>query len=130
MIINPAKLLHENLKEIVISRPDYDVISRMSEYKKQLYIKSNSKDMFSTTFEDYEFIVSKEDAFKGLATAIKDFNQSIKFNMMVLPPKTVLSASLNVVEDTIIRIIEYYDIHVDEILTRYDVLVEKVISNA
>ena len=130
MIINPASLLYENLKEINISRPDYETISRMSDFKKQFYIKSNSKDLFSTTFDTYDFTVSKEDAFKNLAISIKTFSQIIKFNLMVLPPKTVLSASLNIIENIIIRIIEYYDIQCDEILTRYDVLIEKVNSNA
>lgn len=130
MIINPAKLLHENLKEIIVNRPNYENIYRMGDNRKQLYIKSNSKDLFSTTFEDYDFSLTKEAAFAGLASAIKMFSQSVKFNIMILPPKTVISASLNVVEDTIIRIIEYYDIYCDEILTRYDILIEKVNQNA
>lgn len=126
MIVNPAKLLHENLKEIVINRPDYENIFRMGDDRKQLYIKSNSKDLFSTTFDTYDFNISKEIAFAGLAATIKNFHQSVRFNLMVLPPKAVISASINVVENTIIRIIEYYDVQCDEILTRYDVLVEKV----
>ena len=130
MIINPANLLHENLKNVVIDTFDYENIFRMSDNRKQLYIKSNSKDLFSTSFDSYDFIVSKEDAFAGLAKAIKDFGMHVKFNLMVLPAKTVISASLNVVEKTVIRIIEYYDIASDEILTRYDVLIEKVNTNA
>ena len=130
MIINPASLLHENLKEIVISRPDYENIYKMSDHRKQFYIKSNNKDLFSTTFDTYDFTVSKEDAFKNLAASIKSFGQSLRFSLMILPPKSVLSASLNVVENTVIRIIEYYDIYCDEILTRYDILIEKVNPNA
>ena len=126
MIVNPAKLLHENLKNVIVDRPNYETIYRMSEYKKQYMIKSNSRDLFSVNFEDYDFSISKEEAFAGLAATIKSFSQHIKFNLMVLPPNTVISASLNVVENTIIRIIEYYDIQCDEILISYDVLVEKV----
>lgn len=126
MIVNPASLLHENLKDIVVHSFDYEAIFKMSDTRKQLYIKSNNKDLFSTTFDTYDFIISKETAFSGLATSIKKFGQSIRFNLMVLPPKTVISASLNAVEKVVIRIIEYYDIQCDEILTRYDVLIEKV----
>ncbi len=128
MLVCPGKLLQDYLNGIHLVKPDFEFKKLGEPETKQLYIKSNSKNLFSNKFDDYNFIVSPEDAFHTLAEEIKNFSSdgNIKFNFLIVPFKAVEFVNINIFNEIIIRCISYYDVHIDDILTRYDVLIEKV----
>lgn len=130
MIIKPAKELLNKLINIHIADANVSDLTRLDENKKQFYILFNSKDLFSSNRENLIFDISPEVAFCYLASEIKNFSLAVKFNLMIIPPKAVINSSLNIVDNVIVRSLEYYEIRIDEILTRYDILIEKVIKNA
>ena len=54
MIVNPAKLLRENLNGTIISSFDMETISRMGDNKKQLYIPHGFAHGYSVLSETAE----------------------------------------------------------------------------
>jgi hypothetical protein len=49
---------------------------------------------------------------------------------MVVPIKAVEYTRLDLFNNVIVRVVEYYEIRIDEMLTRYDILIEKADTNA
>lgn len=104
---------------------------------KQFNIVSNSKNQFllniGPALDEYNFSLTQDEAFKALSEVIQNCGDRLKFNILRLPiPRNsgLEHCAVDLHENVIIRIIDYYEIRIDEILTRYDVLIEKVIKNA
>jgi len=125
MLIKPAWLLHSKLCDCVIDEPELGNSYRLDETRKQKYLISNSKDLFSSNIDDLIFDISADAAFDLLAHEIKKYSRIIKFNLMIIPKNGIEYCRLDFYKKVVIRSVEYYEIRIDEILTRYDVLIEK-----
>lgn len=130
MLNYPATMLLTYLLDVGIHTPNLENLNRLNEDRKQLWILSNYKNMFCSDKENLIFDISPEVGLGMLAAEIKKYSKNIKFNLLIIPAKTVQYVRLDFFNNIIIRIIEYYEIRIDEILTRYDILIEKVNSNA
>ena len=130
-MLKPAKLLNDHLYGLcVIDKPDLTSLHRLDDNRKQKYLISNKDNLFSSNIDDLIFNVSAEDAFKNLAQTVIIHHHFIKFNLMVVPIKAVEYTRLDFFNNVIVRVIEYYEIRIDEMLTRYDILIEKADTNA
>jgi hypothetical protein len=136
MIEKPAKELAQLLQtKIILEVPDMSMrIRHDGQITKQLNLVANNKNTFllniGPAIDDYNFCLTQDEAFKALAEQVKLFGDRIKFNLLVIPyTRGVEYCCSDVYEKVTIRTIEYYEIRIDEILTRYDILISKVISN-
>jgi hypothetical protein len=136
MIEKPAKELAQLLQtKIILETPDMSMQIRHDGYvTKQLNLIANNKNIFllniGPAINDYNFSLTQDEAFKALAEQIKLFGDRIKFNLLVIPyTRGIEYCRSDVYEKVTVRTIEYYEIKIDEILTRYDVLISKVISD-
>jgi hypothetical protein len=136
MILKPAKELAILLQtKVMIERANSEFITKHDGHLfKQFNIIANNKNMFALNCgptAGYEFTLTQDDAFKALAEVIKKHGDRIKFHLLALPVgKTVDHVTLDINDNVIIRAIDFYEIRIDEILTRYDVIIEKVNTNA
>lgn len=140
LIQKPSKELAMLLQtKVMLERANTEIITRIDgNLIAQFNIISNSKNQFLLNYgpaisgyDDWEFSLTQDQAFSALAEVIKAHGDRIKFNLLMLPPgKQVEHSLIDLNNDVLIRVIEYYEIRLDEILTRYDVIVEKVIKNA
>lgn len=135
MIEKPAKELSLLLQtKIILERPIVDMLARHDvDIIKQFNLISNKKNIFllniGPVIDDYNFCLNQDEAFKALAESVKSFADRIRFHLPYLPiSRGVEHCSADISNDVVMRIIEYYEIRIDEILTRYDVLIEKIIK--
>lgn len=131
----PAKELAVLLQnKVMLERAYTENLSKIngSNTRKQLVIISNEKDMFAFSYGpaigyDLEFTLTRNEAFNNLAEAIKSHGDRIQFLLLQVPiNKSFDNVTVDVNNNVIIRIVEYYEVVLDEILTRYDVLIEKI----
>jgi hypothetical protein len=73
-----------------------------------------------------DFILTKEDAFSMLAHAIKIGKKKVKFHALVVPIGSGIVASAERNKNIFMRILKYYEVRIDQIITRYDIMIEKV----
>ena len=137
MIEKPAKELAQLLQtKIILETPDMSMQIRHDGYTtKQLNLISDNKNAFllnvGPAIDDYNFSLTQDEAFKALAEQVKLFGNIIKFNLLVIPyTRGIEYCRSDVYEKVTVRTIEYYEMRIDEILTRYDILISKVIDNA
>jgi hypothetical protein len=132
MVIKPAKRLEEILvTKVVMDRAN----SKLLELGKipnvtQLRLCENSEGKFQLEYgpsrENLEFVLSEQEAFDKLAEAISEFRR-VRFHALLMPvSRGIDHCSLDLHGNVLVRVIEYYEITIDESLTRYDVLVEKI----
>lgn len=135
MIEKPSKELSTLLQtRIMIERANSECVTKQDGVIfKQFYLlsdKSNAFTDFKSSYGDiisYDFKLTAKEAFHNLAEAIKAYAARIRFHMLELPiAGSVDHVIADISSNVIVRMIEYYEIRSDEILTRYDVLVEKV----
>ena len=132
-IIKPAKELALLLQtKVIIERANTEFVLKLNGTNKQLYLVSNDKNMFKSGYgpliNDNDFNLTQKEAFDYLCDKIKKLDR-IRFHLLFLPiTPSVDHVSVDINSNVIMRIIEYYDIMTDEILTRYDILIEKVQS--
>lgn len=135
-MLKPAKELAILLQTKVMldrANTEYSVKQDGSVFK-QLNIIANSKNIFAINFgpaAGYDFTLTQDEAFKALAEAIKNHGDRLRFHLLALPVNAGLEhLSVDINSNVIMRVIEAYEIRIDEIVTRYDILIEKVIKNA
>lgn len=99
----------------------------------QFHLIKNSNNKYLLNYgpaaeeNNLNFILTEVEAFKNLAAVVNNFeNCKIQFHNLVLPIGPAYKASKDFNDKVFIRIIEYYNVYIDEILTRYDILIEKV----
>lgn len=99
---------------------------------KQFCLLANKQNEFAINYgavvENLDFSLTQTEAFKNLTNAIQKHGDRIKFHALTMPARAGLEhCVMDLNSDVIMRIIEYYEIRTDEILTRYDILIEKII---
>ena len=136
IISKPAKELAVLLQtKVMLERVDTEPgFKQNGDTIRQLNIVSNNKNQFVINYgvgaDNYEFGLTQDQAFEALASAIQKHGDRIKFHALLMPARAGLEhCVMDLNSDVIMRAIEYYDVRIDEILIRYDVLVEKVIKN-
>lgn len=137
LLSKPSKELAIRLQtKVMLERANTEYVVKHDGFLfKQFLIIANNKNQFVLNYgpgiENYEFNLTQDEAFEGLAKAVMSHGDRIRFNALAMPVRGGIDHYLmDLNSDVIVRVIEYYEIKIDEILTRYDVLVEKVIKNA
>lgn len=132
-ILKPSRKLFEYLRpKAVIERASFDQFAKLggvSGEAHQYHLLSNGENKFVLEYgpgvENLVFSLTENEAFEKLAAAIGDYKK-VRFHLLWLPGRGVLHCSADVHDDVAMRVIEYYEMRIDEVLTRYDVLVEVV----
>lgn len=138
MLNKPAKELAILLQSrVMLEVANSKEIAMINGNNDQFNIVANQKNQFllnrgpAMSIDHWDFSLTQDQAFKALADAIQSHGDRIKFHLLRLPvTKSIEHCMLDINGNVLIRAIEYYEIRIDEILTRYDVLVEKVKQNA
>lgn len=127
-----AKKLSDLLNNVQLINPELELVGKIGFPNSiQLHLiecKSKGKFLFeygATTSLD--FILSKDEAFGNMSNALIILNCKLKFHRMTLPNHSSYKVSEEIFEKVYVRLIEYYEIRLDEILTRYDILIEKIL---
>lgn len=129
-VVKPAK----KLSLLLQSRMILETASTTSGLKfngadvKQFHLIADSHNMFLCGYGPAvdldNFTLMEDQAFEKLAGELGQLKK-IKFHLPVLPvSRGVEHCSADLYRDVAIRVIEYYEIRIDEVLTRYDVLVQ------
>lgn len=130
-----AKQLAEKLKSIKLHRVnrEYNSVAH-SENWKQFYIGEsciNGELKYSLgSFDEPDFKYSLDYVLSALATSIGQFSNCVRFNSLTIPRKGIEELGVNIYGDVWVRAVTCYIPQSDMLVTRYDVLIEKVTENA
>ncbi len=129
-VLKPAKVLSHHLKPKIVLEIASSAFLKLGETAglHQHHLIENSDGLFvyeyGVAVERLEFKLTADEAFSKLANVVSDLNK-VKFHLLWLPVSRGLDhCTADIHGNVIVRTIEYYEPRTDEMLTRYDILVE------
>jgi hypothetical protein len=133
MIIKPAEKLSNILKTKVVLERASTTPLKLGTFDNlhQFHLVSNSENKFVVEYgvihDNFEFTLSEDEAFAKLAGKLGELKK-IQFHLLWLPVAMGIDyCSAHIHGNVVMRVVEYYAVQTDEILTRYDVLVQAIV---
>lgn len=131
-VFKPAKKLSEYLLKKVILEQASSNFVKLGQFigLHQYHLLENQDGKFLYEYgvgvNNYDFTLTENDAFEKLSDVISELKKA-KFHLLWLPISRGLDhCTADIHGNVIIRTIEFYEAAIDEILKRYDVMVEAV----
>jgi hypothetical protein len=139
VVIKPAEKLTNVLRtRVVLERASSEqlklggcaVMNGIVAKLHQFHLIGNSENKFVLEYGvahyDFKFELSEDEAFDKLADKLGEFGK-VQFHLLWLPVSRGLEyCTAHIHDNVIMRVIEFYEIRSDEILTRYDILVSAI----
>lgn len=129
-VLKPARKLFEYLRpKAVLKKAHLSHFSKLGDPvgSHRYHLVGNEQGKFVAEYgvalENMEFTLTENEAFEKLAAFIAA-HKKVRLHLLWLANRGVLNCAVDIYHDVVMRVIEYYEIRSDEVLTRYDVLVE------